>query len=284
MKFPHDKLSDNLRRKIQSKGTEVFKKITSSDIEVINSYFEPHGLEYVIPNEKYIEKNISDARFALKNVPLSKYAYEKLLEKLHFLEFQDESLKTYKERGLEKPGKYFLFFHEKNGDWSIVNLFDTNVVLWIKLMSKHLDKHYKDNLEKFVDWYFSSRQSLIDLVQAMVEKAIHYENIFKKTWGGGTQNEDDFINELLIEHNIDKDRIKKFSGGGNIVDLVGIDVAIKCGDSYVPVQIKSNQKLALSSIPFKGIGVFPYENTFYYSWKSNDVPKPIEKFFLEDCK
>lgn len=284
MNFPYNKLSDDLRKKIERKGTEKFNRLTKSKLEAMNAFFEPYGLEYVIPNEEFIVQNIEDGRFALRHLPLARWAHEKLLEKVHFLEFQLESLKTYKEKGFDKPSRHFLFFHEKNGGWSIVNLFNNNVSLWTKLMTQHLEGNYTGNLDEFVEWYFSSKHAMEDLIRAMVERAVHYENIIKKTWGGGTQNEDDFINELLLKHKIDSERIKKFSGGGNIVDLVGIDLSLKCGKFYIPIQVKSSQQAALNNIPKGGLGVFPYKGTFYYSEKKNEVPQPIEKFLLEECQ
>ena len=68
----------------------------------------------------------------------------------------------------------------------------------------------------------------------------------------------------LINLGLDPSNIRVFSGGGNFVDRVGFDGAIRCGNRWFPVQVKSNEKDVYNTIPYKGICVYPKGEVFYY--------------------
>lgn len=276
-----------LMDKIKSGAQKTFNQITKARredgrnyIEVINEYFEPYGLEYVVPNLDFINKNIDDIRFALANFRFNDEKRDKIVEKLDFLEFQKQSHQEFSEGKLEKPSKHVLFFHEKNGGWSIVNLFNDNVKLWIELMKKY---DFEGDVGNFIDNYFSSRNAIKDLIQAMIDRAEHGEKTISKTWGLGSQVENNFETFLKNDLKRPSEDIKRFSGGGNVIDLMGIDFGIKCSDFYVPVQVKSDLDSAKKSIPKDGISVFPKDGIFYYLISGKSEPQPMDQFYLEVC-
>lgn len=97
IKFPTLDIWKNplLIDKIKAGGQKTFNQILipktkdgRTPIEVINDYFEPYGLEYVVPDIEFINKNIEDIRFALENLPFRSQVRDKIVEKLDFLEFQ----------------------------------------------------------------------------------------------------------------------------------------------------------------------------------------------------
>lgn len=292
IKFPTFEIWKNpiLLNKIKTGGQKTFNQILTpktkegkTPIEVINEYFEPYGLEYVVPDIDFINKNISDIKFALQNISFKENVRDKIVEKLDFLEFQKKSHEDFEKGDIQKPGKYFLFFHEKNGGWSIVNLFNDNVKLWIELMKKH-SSNYDGDIIKFIDDYFNSRNALKDLVRAMIDRAQHGEKTISKTWGSGTQVENQFYNTLVNKLNLPTNQIKRFSGGGNVIDLIGVDFSIFCKNVHIPIQVKSDFQTALKSIPHTGVSVYPSDGTFYFVRTKNDTPQPIGNLIDEMCQ
>jgi len=292
IKFPTFDIWKNpiLLNKIKSGGQKTFNQILTpktkegkTPIEVINEYFEPYGLEYVVPDIEFINKNIEDIKFALQNLSFKENVRDKIVEKLDFLEFQKKSHEDFEKGDIKRPGKYFLFFHEKKGGWSIVNLFNDNVKLWIELMKKHSSK-YDGDIVKFIDNYFNSRDALKDLVQAMIDRAQHGEKTISRTWGSGTKVETEFYDTLINKFNLSPNQVKKFSGGGNVIDLIGVDFSLFCKNLYISIQVKSDLESALKSIPFNGVSVYPNDGTFFFVRKKIDSPQPIEKLISEICK
>lgn len=125
-------------------------------------------------------------------------------------------------------------------------------------------KNFDGDIVKFIDKYFNSRDALRDLVQAMIDRAEHGEKTISKTWGSGTKIENDFYSILVNKLNLTPDRIRKFSGGGNVIDLIGVDYSVKCSNNYVAIQVKSDLDSAQKSIPLNGISVYPSEGTFFF--------------------
>lgn len=256
-------LSQQDKEDIKSKGVEVFNKLKLADFKVLNDFFKNHGLFYGAPSEEYLTSNIDDINFALDNLPLSYYTRNNLIEKR-------DLLSTQKKEG----GRSYEFFHELPKEekekmvWSIVNMFDNNIMLWVRLINDWLSakKRKKQiiSIPSLINHYFSiqnGRKALVDLVNAMINRATHKVNIFDKTWGGGQAVEQNFKSELL-KNGFSENDIYMFSGEKNIVDGVGIDLAVKCGGEWIPFQVKSNASDASYATPYKGYSTFPFEGSF----------------------
>jgi hypothetical protein len=272
-------LSNDEREKIKRKGKEIFTKFKLYDLKKINNFFENHGLFLGSPSKEFLIKNINDASFATKHLPLSNWAKEKIEEEKFFMEKQYESIEKYEKGEMPHKGRWYEFFHErsipeeqKEAIWSIVNLFDNNVSLWAQLindwMSENPDTQNIKSTSELIDIYFERKrenvvggEAFYDLAKAMIDRAKHQENIINRTWGGGQETEKRFVNALLSNGFTDDD-IRVFSGEKNVVDGIGIDLAVKCDNRWIPIQVKSNENDASQFIPNKGFSTFPYGNTF----------------------
>lgn len=270
-------LSDKEKKTIKTRGDEIFKKFKLYNLEKINDFFENHGLFLSAPSKEFLVNNIKDARFALEHLPLSDWAKGKISEEKYFMEQQYNTIKKYERGETPHKGRWYEFFHEKalpeekkEAVWSIVNLFNNNVTFWVQLindwMSENPETQNIKSTSELIDSYFSRRMNNVeggkafyDLGMAMIERGKHEENIIKRTWGGGRETERKFISKLT---NNGFTNIRVFSGEKNVVDGVGIDLAVICHNKWVPIQVKSNEKEASESIPYKGFAAFPYGDTF----------------------
>jgi len=305
-------LSYDEREKIKSKGKEIFRKFKIYDLDKINKYFEKYGLFLGAPSKEFIINNLEDIEFAMKNLPLSKWAEKKLDDDRSNLKHQYIGIENYELGKSPHKTRFYEFFHEvkmsdekKELTWSIVNLFDNNIKVWAQLINDWIDEDEDakkiESTPKLIDTYFNLElngkkgdKAFLDLIKAMVERGKHEQNIINHTWGGGQQTEEDFVRALL-NNGFTQEKIYVFSGEKNIVDGVGIDLAVKCDGRWIPIQVKSNESDASNFIPYQGFGTFPYGNTFKLVSKlkrNNDqrdledicepLNKPVEKKPVEE--
>lgn len=271
-------LSDAEKESIKSKGVQIFSRFKLMDYKELNDFFREKGLFYGAPDEEYLTKNIEDIDFALTELPLKFNTRKKLVEK------KDALVRQSKE-----GGRNYEFFHEipkkeqEKMVWSVVNLFDNNIMLWIKLINDWLISINRrkpiTSISSLINHYFNienGNKAFEDLKNAMINRATHNENIIKYTWGGGIQVEQDFVAELL-RSGFGVDDIHVFSGEKNIVDGIGIDLAVKCNNNWIPFQVKSNVDEANNSVPYQGFSTFPYEGKFKIV-SSNKVQTNLEDF------
>jgi len=300
-------LSNDEREQIKTKGREIFLKFKLYNLTKINNFFENHGLFLGAPSKEFLVNNIDDAEFALKHLPLSNSAKIKIGDEKYYMGQQYDGIEKYEKGETPHKGRWYEFFHEKSlpeekkdAVWSIVNLFDNNVSLWAQLindwMSENPDTQNIKSISELIDIYFKREKENVvggeafsDLAMAMIERAKHEENIINRTWGGGQETEKSFVSKLLSNGFTD-DNIRVFSGEKNVVDGVGIDLAVKCDNRWIPIQVKSNENDASQFIPNKGFATFPYGDTFKLIskiGKNNDqrdledlcepIGKPVEK-------
>ena len=272
-------LSNDEREQIKTKGKEIFLKFKLYNLTKINNFFENHGLFLGAPSKEFLVKNINDAKFALEHLPLSNWNRNKISDEKFFMEKQYDAIEKYEKGEEPHKGRWYEFFHEKSlpeekkeAVWSIVNLFDNNVSLWAQLindwMSENPDTQNIKSTSELIDIYFKRKkenvvggEAFYDLAKAMIDRAKHEENIINRTWGGGQETEKRFVSTLLSNGFTDDD-IRVFSGEKNVVDGIGIDLAVKCDNRWIPIQVKSNENDASQFIPNKGFSTFPYGNTF----------------------
>jgi len=275
-------LTYNQRKKIESSGAKVleniknFTKQTEEGKKDINYWLNKHGLSLTKPSNEYIAKNIEDIEFAIENLPLG-WKENVLKEKLNLFKLQQEN----------PTENFIVLFYEIVGDdlkWSYVNLYDTNVIFWIRLMNKRYDSSTKENIDSLIREYFGDLSvntfAAKDMFKSMMnERQVLSKQIFDKTWGGGREVEIAFVKKLL-ELGIKGDDIKVFGGEGNWVDRFGIDLAFKFKGTYIPVQVKSKKESAKKSIPFQGVSAYP-ENSEFFVYDGENDPIELKKFLSE---
>lgn len=252
-----------------------FTKETEDGVKDINHWLEKHNLVIRKPSDEYINQNIEDIEFALDNLPLSNGKTFLLKKNLKILQNQ-----------LNTSNKDNYLFYEKDGDnltWSLVNLYDNNIKLWIRLLNNRYTFPGKIDIDSLIKNYFGdcsvNTPAGKDIFKAMTnDREILSKEIFEKTWGGGREIEDIFV-KFLLKLGINPENIHIFSGEGNFVDRAGIDLAIKHNGFYIPIQVKSTGPEAQSSVPEGGIAVFPY-NMKFYCYDGGE--KPME--FIEYLK
>jgi hypothetical protein len=269
-------LSDEDKKDIKEKGNKVFSIFGRLDKKKFNEKLKKHGLYYGPPDKEYIEKNIADIIFATKNLPLKTYTRNNLIEKKDLLGLQLESIEKFERKEIENVGPYFTNFYElpntpeEKKRWSTVNLFNNNIMVWMRLINDWLNTDKKTEKSKsvsgIIEQYFGmedGKMALNDLSQTIIDRnKDHIKNITTHTWGGGQEIEKKFVTQLIKNKKFTQDDIHVFSGEKNIVDGVGIDLAVLCEGSWVPIQVKSDESEARKYIPYGGFGTFPSGDTF----------------------
>jgi hypothetical protein len=260
-------LNDGQKTKIKDLGRKTYKNLISSfGSEVLNRFFEQNGidLEYSAPSKEYLKKNIDDVNWALSNLNLDYNTSNKLRDELLSLEKQLESILA------GKKTKWIEYFQEKsNKEWSLVNLLDNNIMFWLSHINRFLNNREinKNQIDKLIDRYFSeplegepNGLAQDDLLISM-STIDSYNKTVGKTWESGSATEDSFY-QFLLKNNFNKNDIYVFSGKKNVVDSIGIDLAIKCNGTWYPFQIKTEKITDYNVIPRNGFGAFPGKDSF----------------------
>lgn len=250
-----------------------FTKETETGKKDINHWLSKHGLLLRKPSENYIKNNIEDIEFALDNLPLG-WKEKPLREKLDLFKTQQDN----------PTENFIVLFYEVVGNdlkWSYVNLYDTNIIFWLRLINKRYESPAKENINSLIDEYFGDLSvntfAAKDMFKSMMdERQVLSRQIFDKTWGGGRDVEIAFVKKLL-ELGVKGDDIKVFGGEGNWVDRFGIDLAFKFKGSYIPVQVKSKKDSAKKTVPFQGISAYP-ENSEFFVYDGGKDPIELKNF------
>lgn len=252
-------LTSTQRDKIKSKGRHIFHLIKN---KVDKNLLFQYGLTLKVPSINFIEKNIKDIDFALKNLQLAPFEKNKLLGSL-------DELAQHKENANKQDILLFFELNDEGDDneWSFVNMFDNNVTLWLNLMKKSLKVKEFDSVDKAIDFYFSVQPNgeilaHDDLMEAILtDRDLHVSKVFNKTWSRGSRTEEKFFDGLSKLTDV-----KVFSEPGNYVDMIGIDGAFFCKkiNKWVSVQVKSDKADALNSIPKNGVSVYLVGDKFHF--------------------
>lgn len=276
-------LTSAQRKKIKLEGRNIFNLIKKKlDKNLLFQY----GLTLKVPSINFIEKNIKDIDFALKNLQLTDTQRNKLRGDL-------DNLALHKENSNKEDVLLFFEMNDEGDDneWSFVNMFDNNVTLWLNLMKKSVKIKDFSNLDSAIEFYFSVQPNgeilaHNDLMEAILtDRDLHISKVFSKTWGKGSRLEEKFFTELSKYTNV-----MVFSESGNYVDMIGIDGAFVCKTTnrWVSVQVKSEKNDALDAIPEGGISVYLVGNKFHFVSKKESkgglFRKVIDKCNLESEK
>jgi len=254
---------------LKKMGNELYKNIINSNKKEL---FKNKDL-ISQPSDEWYRKNLDD---------LDEF-YKKLNNPSGRIEWKYNKIKT----KLENK-EYYGFI--ENGNWSILNKFNTNYMLWRKLINKIYHNSNLTFLEKINDFF---RQKPIGEIfpnsKTEFEKLKNEENIDIKTFSlaekeiikdinfNSSQAIVDIINKTTGEGNQVEHRFKEsiqdkeiidFSSPGNVVDMeFGVDLMVHTPKGWIPIQVKSNKAEAkncpLLKSGINGIAVYPDDNGIF---------------------
>lgn len=281
--FTYFALSKDDRTEIKKLGRQTFENLKEREekFKKLNNHISTFGITLTTPTKRYCEENIDDITFALDNISTLNFYQKKELEsQRELLRKQLNSIEQFERGETSEITKYIQYFHElPNNDneekkWSIVNLFDDNIIFWIEMIKLKTQKYpeliQSENFTQLIKNYFAldnNTEAMKDLVEAMARRENYREQIFARTWDGGREVENKFVDSLPSSFNK-----KVFSGEKNIVDnKAGIDLAVECNSTWIPIQVKSSKKDAEFYIPKGGYSVYPSDdNSFKLVSKDKD--------------
>jgi hypothetical protein len=293
------------KKYIETEGRRVFNRLIEDPTlrkfldEVMES--SKHDIELKTPDILYLQKNLEDIDFVLNNLPLRKkqkdYLKEKKVVFQEYLrkrkvedeeEFED-AFTLEDDKGIEiKP-----MFFEK-GEWSLINKFDNNISLWVDTMKRILTEYqssFRDlieegNWEEVIKKFFnepikpnSSEEgdkltfAELGLLENMSLDLENATKIVHSKTERGDFTENKFIDHLYAASGANEFNMKNFASKGGVIDMLGIDLAIKISGDWIPVQIKSNKGDAERFIPYRGISIFPENNKFYFTYDKKQRSK-----------
>jgi hypothetical protein len=244
---------------LKNKGNELYKNIINSNKKDL---FQNKDLVSQ-PSVDWYNKNLTDLDefyLKLKNPPKSiTQKYGEIKTKL-----------------IDKG--YYGFIED--GNWSILNKFNTNYRLWRELIDETYINSNLTFLEKINDFFkqkpineiypelkieknidiktfsLAEKEIIKDINENSSQKIV---NVINKTTGEGNEIENRFKEYLEDKEIID------FSSPGNVVDMeFGTDLMVHNPEGWVPVQVKSNRdeakKCLLLKLGINGVAVYP-DNT-----------------------
>ena len=244
---------------LKNKGNELYKNIINSNKKDL---FKTKDLVSQ-PSVDWYNKNLTDLDkfyLKLKNPPQSiTDKYDRIKTKL--------------------INKVYYGFIE-DGNWSILNKFNTNYRLWRELIDetyinsnltflekindffkqKPINETYPElKIEKNIDiktFSLAEKEIIKDINENSSQKIV---KVINKTTGEGNEIENEFREYLGDKEIID------FSSPGNVVDMeFGTDLMVHNPEGWVPVQVKSNRddakKCLLLQLGINGVAVYP-DNT-----------------------
>jgi hypothetical protein len=278
--------SQPFQGQIKSNGVKVFETLKTKKRKVLDKFLENKGIILTVGDENYLKKNLEDINFAINNLKLSSnLELDILSKKKEIINTLNPSL-GYRSSKLE---------HFREGDkWSLINKFDTNILLWKSSILHFYNSHpeYKNLVDESKDCsdainIFFNKEFLtyenfkltfgeyafLENISENFEKA---KSIVSRTSESGDQTENHFIKFLKNNFGGQVDgengNIYHFTSNGGILDVKGLDLAIKINDKWYSVQVKNNLEEAIKKIPYMGISVYPTndKNGFNYCMKKNN--------------
>jgi len=277
--------SQPFQGQIKSNGVKVFETLKTKKRKVLDKFLENEGIILTVGDENYLKKNLEDINFAINNLKLSyNLELDILAKKKEIIDTLNPSL-GYRSSKLE---------HFREGDkWSLINKFDTNILLWKSSIIHFYNSHseYKNLVDaskdcfESIDIFFNKMFLNYENYELTFGEYAFLENISEnfdaakrivsKTSESGDQTENDFIkflkNNFRGQTGGEDKNIHHFTSNGGILDVKGLDLAIKINNKWYSVQVKNNLEEALKKIPYMGISVYPTndQNGFNYCMRKN---------------
>ena len=260
--LPEDNWND-LNKIIKIKGIELYNEIINSNKKDL---FKNKNLVSQ-PSDEWYNKNLTDLNefyLKLKNPP-------------------KDITKKYNRIKTKLENKEYYGFIE-NGNWSILNKFNTNYMLWRKLIDETYINSKLTFLEKLNDFFNQKpiseifpnsksefeklkKENNIDiktfsLAEKEIIKDINFNssqkivNVINKTTGEGDEIENRY------KKSIQDKEIIYFSSLGNVVDMeFNVDLMVNTPEGWIPIQVKTNEEEAKNCLLLKtginGVAVYP---------------------------
>lgn len=274
------------QNQIKSNGVKVFETLKTKKRKVLDKFLENNGIILTVGDENYLKKNLEDINFATDNLKLSSnLKLDISLKKTEIIDTLNPSL-GYRSSKLE---------HFREGDkWSLINKFDTNILLWKSSIIHFYNSHpeYKNLVDESkdcteaIDIFFNKMFLTYENFELTFGEYAFLENISEnfdaakrivsRTSERGDNTENEFIKFLVENFNGElkgeNKNIYHFASNGGILDQKGIDLAIKIQNKWFSIQVKNNLEEAIKNIPYMGISVYPTndQNGFNYCMKKNN--------------
>ena len=195
---------ETFKREYPSKVNLIYDVIDKKDESNLEFVKNPTSQTY----QTFMRKNVS-------GVPKTILKSIKMANPNNWGSINDEFCQT-------DEGILDIFPVNENGRWSILNYFDTNPRVIMKLTQEYLSKNPKFNLDNFKEWLVESHNLLFN-ENSNILKNLVKENL--KSFRGGSKTEQFAVNHLVDKFNIDPANINSFCEGSiedryNARDLV----------------------------------------------------------------
>jgi len=268
-KLSYGDFSPEQRKLIEILGRETFNEFklgeNSEKLKQLMSIYNP-SLDLKLPSQEYVEKNVTDIDWVLDGPG-------KDLE--YWGPKKRKKLQDVKRELLENE---VVLYHEGD-EWSLVNLFDNNIKLWIFNMNYLVDNDpefvnevfgdkYKLDKDRLINVFFNNESPTAYLTYAQesfLRNILHNfddaKELVSGTYGGGLALEDEFINFAIDK--VGSENVYVFSSKGGVIDMTGVDLCVYIYGRWQPVQVKTIESDAKRNIPRGGFSVYKKNGKFF---------------------
>ena len=268
-KLSYNDFSPEQRKLIEILGRETFNEFklgeNSEKLKQLMSIYNP-SLDLKLPSQEYVEKNVTDIDWVLDGPG-------KDLE--YWGPKKRKKLQDVKRELLENE---VVLYHEGD-EWSLVNLFDNNIKLWIFNMNYLVDNDpefvnevfgdkYKLDKDRLINVFFNNESPTAYLTYAQesfLRNILHNfddaKELVSGTYGGGLALEDEFINFAIDK--VGSENVYVFSSKGGVIDMTGVDLCVYIYGRWQPVQVKTIESEAKRNIPRGGFSVYKKNGKFF---------------------
>lgn len=268
-KLSYGDFSPEQRKLIEVLGRETFNEFklgeNSEKLKQLMSIYNP-SLDLKLPSQEYVEKNVTDIDWVLDG-PGKDLEYWGPKKRKKLQEVKRELLEN-----------EVVLYHEGD-EWSLVNLFDNNIKLWIFNMNYLVDNDpefvnevfgdkYKLDKDRLINVFFNSESSSAYLTYAQesfLRNILHNfddaKELVSGTYGGGLALEDEFINFAIDK--VGSENVYVFSSKGGVIDMTGVDLCVYIYGRWQPVQVKTIESEAKRNIPKGGFSVYKKNDKFF---------------------
>lgn len=268
-KLSYGDFSPEQRKLIEVLGRETFNEFklgeNSEKLKQLMSIYNP-SLDLKLPSQEYVEKNVTDIDWVLDG-PGKDLEYWGPKKRKKLQEVKRELLEN-----------EVVLYHEGD-EWSLVNLFDNNIKLWIFNMNYLIDNDpefvnevfgdkYKLDKDRLINVFFNNESPTAYLTYAQesfLRNILHNfddaKELVSGTYGGGLALEDEFINFAIDK--VGSENVYVFSSKGGVIDMTGVDLCVYIYGRWQPVQVKTIESEAKRNIPRGGFSVYKKNGKFF---------------------
>lgn len=268
-KLSYGDFSPEQRKLIEVLGRETFNEFklgeNSEKLKQLMSIYNP-SLDLKLPSQEYVEKNVTDIDWVLDG-PGKDLEYWGPKKRKKLQEVKRELLEN-----------EVVLYHEGD-EWSLVNLFDNNIKLWIFNMNYLVDNDpefvnevfgdkYKLDKDRLINVFFNNESPTAYLTYAQesfLRNILHNfddaKELVSGTYGGGLALEDEFINFAIDK--VGSENVYVFSSKGGVIDMTGVDLCVYIYGRWQPVQVKTIESEAKRNIPRGGFSVYKKNGKFF---------------------